>query len=557
MANNKDYNMMSNCTSKDVVKMFEAFSCEHPLDSGVQSELNSLMNKIENRSDDYEIFHHREITDKLWGMLIEKAIKCLRFYDKREPFFNQEDTSNKNPKAYGVDGLREYFQRYAEFEQLLYGSNQYYRDHVIHVLRTWLSGVEMLVKNPNDAPFIDDIRIFEKSYSPSLNRIEKLSIWTLISLTHDLGYPLQTAKKIIDKTRAMVSTFIMSPDISVDFSFHGVQNYMNDFIVRLMSSKMRECLNTANNPDACDRRDDCICKADCLTDASKCQNVLSVARLQPKYYFKFQKSLEQNQHGILSTLIIYKLLTYFLESDYNINEDYTFDNEERRQFYIRREILRAIASHTCDDVYQLYLASFSFLLRVCDDTQEWGRKNITELYVKSDTAAMLNEIDFKIDTSDADIKTHQCTIAEEISISEGVEVVSTLIERFRKQALTYITVFRDGQDTDKRDFAFVRKLKIKYSGMEKIELILNISKDEASSLTGYIAYNSNGSQNEMFGKQFFDSVIHLHRGDCSKKNCFGVKLYDDKNVIYEPSGTQKLPEAKSWRKGVFSINLLI
>ena len=548
---------MANCASDDVVQMFSEFDCEHPMDKDVQSEIKHLMGRIENRPDDYEIFHHRDITDKLWGMLIEKAIKCLRFYDKREPFLNQGDASKKSPKAYGVDGLREYFQRYAEFEQLLYGSNQYYRDHVIHVLRTWLSGVEMLVKNPTNSPFINDIGIFEKGYSPILNMTEKLSIWTLISLTHDLGYPLQTAKKIIDKTRAMVSTFIMSPDISVDFSFHGVQNYMNDFIVRLMSSKMREREDTAGNPSECKRREECICKSTCAEGGKKCQNVLSVARLQPKYYFKFQKSLEQNQHGILSTLIIYKLLTYFLESDYNVNEDYTFDREERRQFYIRREILRSIASHTCDDVYQLYLASFSFLLRVCDDTQEWGRKNITELYVKDDKAAMLNEIDFKIDTSDAEIKTHKCTISEEISISEGVDVVSNLIERFRKQALTYITVFRDGQDTDKRDFTFVRKLKIKYSGMDKIELILNISRDEASSLVGYITYNSNGSKNEQFGKQFFDKIPHIIRDECTRKNCFGVKLFDDKDVIYDPAGTQKLPDAKTWRKGEFSIALTI
>jgi len=554
MPNNKDYVMLANCLTDDVFSLFADFKCEHPMDKSIQNLLLELKDKLENRPDDYVIFQFRHLTDKLWGVLIEKAIKCLRFYDKREPFLEQGEASVKKPKAYGIDELKEYYRRYNDFEQLLYGSNQYYRDHVIHVIRTWLSGVELLVKNPTNSPFIECIEIHEKNYTPVLNYAEKLSVWTLIALTHDLGYPLQISKQVIDKTRAMVSTFITSPDISVDFSFHGVQNYMNDFIVRLISSKMTFDKATKENTNNCSRRCDCVIQSECSIE-SVCANIMSIARLQPKYYFKFQKSLEQNQHGILSTLIIYKMLTYFLESDYNINEDYKFDTEERRQFYIRREILRSIACHTCDDVYQLYLASFSFLLRVCDDTQEWGRKNITELYVKSDTAAVINDIDFVIDESTTTVKTHKCTITEEITVSGNIDAVSSLIERFRKQALIYVTVFRDGQDTSKRDFSFIRKLKIKYEGIDKIELTLSITRDEASSLAGSIKYNSDGTNNEIFGKTFFDEIECLERNEINKKHGFGVMLYDDNEIIFDPSKTAKLPEAKLWRRGEFALSL--
>lgn len=71
-----------------------------------------------------------------------------------------------------------------------------------------------------------------------MNDTEKISMWTIIALSHDLGYPLQKAKSIIAITQDMLASFITNPDISVDFAFHGVQNYMNDFVVRLMSSKM-------------------------------------------------------------------------------------------------------------------------------------------------------------------------------------------------------------------------------------------------------------------------------------------------------------------------------
>lgn len=507
---NKDRSMMATCTSENTKSLFADFLCDHPLDSDIVDKINELYNLMRDNDDDYEIFRHRDETDVLWRLLIEKAIKCLRFYDKREPF--QASKGKKTPKAYGIDELKKYYDQYTEFERILYGSNQYYRDHVIHVFRTWLSGVELLTKN--DGEYLEHITLHEKDYTMDLNRVEKLSVWTLVALTHDLGYPLQKAKSIIDTTHSMVSTFITNPDISIDFSFHGVQNYMNDFIVRLMSSKMKK------------REDDETGKP------------VYVARLQPKYYFKFQKSLERNDHGILSILIIYKLLTYFLESDYNINEDYTFDNEECRQFYIRREILRAIAAHTCDDVYQLYMTSFSFLLRICDDTQEWGRKNISELYVKSSQEYKIEDIDLSIDANE---KEHRCTIKEEISLTDETDAVAKLIERFREQSLIYVTIFRDGQDTVLRDFSFERRVVIKHNDIS-ITLILQIAKDNASALTGEIKYTSTGTVNDAFGKKFFGNVKHL-----DPKVGWEVFCTDENNADKSKPAT--------WRRGKFVIAL--
>ena len=169
------------------------------------------------------------------------------------------------------------------------------------------------------------------------------------------------AQDIIDKTKEMMATFIVNPIISTDLSFNGIQNNMNDFVVRFLSSKMRE-KETDKGPKEGEKK--------------------YVARLQPKYYFKFQKSFEKSKPGILSAIIVYKLLLYFVESDYSVNEDYSFDPKDVRQFYIRREILRSMASHTCRDIYHLDMLNFAFLLIVVDDCQEWGRKRINELYVR-------------------------------------------------------------------------------------------------------------------------------------------------------------------------------
>ena len=532
---NQDKKLIDTCTSKEVEALFQEertpdgkpvkIAPAYPLDGVVITELKKLSERMQNENDEYEIFRHRDRVDELWGLLLEKAIICLRFYDTREPF--GESNGAKKPKAYGIEDLTAYYEKYTKFERVLYGSGRYYRDHVIHVFRTWLLGVEQLVKNSAD--YLDNLAIREKKIGLALNRKEKLSMWTIIALTHDLGYPLEKAKSIIDVTQDMLTNFIADPNISVDFSFHGVQNYMNDFVLRLMSSKMEQ--RQAYQPKK---------------DGEETQPCY-VARLQSKYYFKFQKSLERNKHGILSSLIIYKMLTYFLESDYSLNEDYKFDKEECRQFYIRREILRAIASHTCDDIYQMYMGSFSFLLRICDDTQEWGRKNISELYVKSAQTYALEDIALNFGEGTAN---NTCTIRETMTLPDQ-ESVKTIFYRFHKQALTYVMIFRDGQDTSLRDFAFERKLTIKCENI-KMEIDLIINNDEASKLTGVITYVSDRAINQRYGSGFFKEMLgKMCKGNPGNlpEECFTIADASGKKIADEVAG--------KWDKGQFTLPLSV
>lgn len=522
---NQDKKMINSCIKEKAVALFDDPCPDHPMDETIIKKLKELEGKLRDEDDDYEIFRYREETEKLWALLLEKAIKCLRYYDSREPFLGGNGA--KKPKAYGIDELKDYYKKYIEFEKILYGSSQYYRDHVIHVLRTWLSGVELLVKNNGQA--LENIKIHDKKIPLDLRPTEKISIWTIIALTHDLGYPLEKAKSIIDVTQDMLSSFIANPDISVDFAFHGVQNYMNDFVVRLMSSKMEE------------RAEPEHFKKGKNSKQNKEEKHYYVTRLQSKYYFKFQKSLERNEHGILSTLIIYKLLTYFLESDYNLNEDYYFDQEDCRQFYIRREILRAIASHTCNDIYQMYMGSFAFLLRICDDTQEWGRKNISQLYVKSNQSRELQDINLSFNNPDEQIS-NCCTIKEQITVPDKDSSIK-LIKRFRDQALVYVTIFRDGQDTTSRDFSFMHCLTIKVADIS-LEFKLEIDKDKASQLSGEIIFTSDENKNSLYGKDFQDELSKELSCECS------YQVYGDDGEI------KSWKNPATWSKGKITITLV-
>lgn len=463
---------------------------EFPLDNDIQKSIRELKTL---EDDEYAIFKRIEVVKTLWKDLVKKAIICLRYFDGREPYL---DNPNKNPQAYGIEKLNDYFESYSGFESLLYGGNQYYRDHVVHVFRVWLLGIELLIKK--ECNFLDTIKVSKRETE---NPLEKLSIWTLVSLTHDLGYPLEKALDIIGKTKEMMGAFVVNPVVSMDLSFTGVQNVMNDYVLRFISSKMVEIKETAKT----------------IVEEKDEEKKDYVARLQPKYYFKFQKSLEHNDHGVISALIIYKLLIYFLESDYSINEDYYFSKEDCRQFFIRREILRAIASHTCHDIYQQDAFNFSFLLILCDDAQEWGRKYISELYVEKGEKYSYWGIDLstekqKDDEKDTEKEVLVCTLTDEYELDPSIPI-DPVLSRFKEQSKTYRVVFRDGQDTKNRNFIFKRIMKINILESPKMEytITLEVSITEQTTITvtrdGNKAIDTMGNFYKAFTGVFKDSTL--------------------------------------------------
>ena len=434
-------------------KKFTGHSFEHPLDKEARDRLKKL---IIDGKDSIEYSQVGQL-DELWIMLINKAIKCLRFFDEREPFLHSED---KTPVAYGIDKLEAYHDRYSSFESLLYGASSYYRDHVFHSMRTWMLGVFCLLK-----PMASDKKIFisqitidgcaDDVFSSRINFFEKISMWTFIALCHDLGYPLEKSQQILDKTQKMMKEFIPNPNIWNNFGFNGVQDNINEYIIKFMSTKMVSP-KTDNKMNENDK-------------GEETESTFYLGRVQPKYYLKYTKSLEHFDHGIISSVIIYKMLLYFLESDFNLNDDYEYKYEDARQFYIRREILRAMASHTCTDIYNIYLTTFSSVLFLCDELQEWGRKSWNELY----SGLQPNAVDLSIDT----FTPQEISVKEKINMEqvEEEQILRENIKRiFERQYENYKVIFRDGQYTEAREFNFLKKMeiKLKQSGTQENSLII-------------------------------------------------------------------------------------
>lgn len=503
----------------------------HPLDFDVKNQLDTLKKKGTIKRDgeksivelSYEM--NGEI-DKLWNMLIEKSIICLRYFDKREPFME----NGKQPYVYGLDSLEDYHKKYIDFEGVLYGSDAYYRDHVFHVIRVWMLGVYLLLNDntyitgggkrlidaihfEGDSEMIVDcvdeceinydyrekvnensliinrdgkfckihkneigdckyILTSSNSFSSEINILEKISMWTLMALCHDLGYPLEKSKKILAKTENMMEAFVSQPNINGDLRFDGTRDSNNKDIILFASKKMK-----AVDVDG--------------------EVATYKASIQEKYKFKYMLSLEAFAHGIISSIIIYKKLNYFKETDNNTDANYIFQEEDARQFYIRRDILRAMASHTCQDIYHIDVATFPMLLFVCDELQEWGRKSWKSMY----KGVTNNAVRLSIETFNSD----KIEYKEEIDMSNaGNQQLVDNIERILKyQYMLYQTTFRDGQYTARRKFDFRKHINIKiseeYKSIKQIDIDFGINHGSADN-TFLLSIRNSGNNDK--GKKF-------------------------------------------------------
>ncbi|MEN6462524.1 MAG: hypothetical protein ABFC94_14305 [Syntrophomonas sp.] len=435
------------CIGDKEKEQYKDTTFEHPLDT----DIKSILIRLKPSSGESIEYTQTAQLDELWETLINKSIICLRFFDKREPFYNDP---NKIAIAYGLDKLKQYHERYTNFESLLYGSSSVYRDHVFHSVRTWMLGTFCLLKTIRDGRFIDSIGIDgveDRQFTKKINFFEKISMWTIIALCHDLGYPLEKSQQILDRTREMMKDFIQNPNIWNNFGFSGIQDNINEYIVKFMSTKM---------------------KGSHVNEEEGYENNKFIGRIQPKYYLKYTKSLERFDHGIISAVIIYKMLLYFLESDFNLNDDYIYTYEDARQFYIRREILRSMSSHTCSDIYNIHLTTFSSLLFFCDELQEWGRKSWNELYA----GLLPNAIELTIDTFvPTEIKVHERI--DMSSINEQQIIIDNISRIFERQYVYYKLIFRDGQYTVNREFSFVKNitLALKTYGTQANEIHIEYS----------------------------------------------------------------------------------
>jgi len=332
---------------------------EHELSFISQESRESINGYIENSLD---------ASKSLWKNLLIDAICILKVNDSREKIYN--DVKENIPKfkenfktirltnSYGINEIANYIEDFIKFESVLYGTDEHYRDHVEHVLQVWAIGISLISHNKfvladkfeinKDVNFHFELPDNDKK-EITISQSELWAMWTIIALCHDLGYPIEKTSKINSQAKKIIGHFGNMNFSELAYSFDIFNTFLVDKFLNIISSKANK-------------------------DNGNSGNTL----IQTKYRDKLSKSLEEYKHGIFSSLLLFKNLTYFLETDYYLPGNILSD-EDLRQFYIRKEILRAIACHTCPKIYHLSLNTLSFLLILCDELQEWNRPKFGEL----------------------------------------------------------------------------------------------------------------------------------------------------------------------------------
>ena len=536
----------------------------YPLDGSVKAKLETLKQRGIDKTTRELSYEINDEIDELWNILIEKSIICLRFFDKREPFMD----NGKHQYVYGMDKLNEYHKNYIDFEGVLYGSDAYYRDHVFHVIRVWMLGIYLILnknthitekkqrlidlihfegevigsveeateedikkitqelkkedciilkkgnefrkihENVNSNQKDKNVKESSNTFSSEINILEKISMWTIMALCHDLGYPLEKSKKVLAKTEKMMEAFISSPYVDRNLKFDGTQDSNNWDIITFTSKKMKAIIGSEEK---------FVAKYN--------------ASIQDKYKFKYKLSLEDFSHGIISAIIIYKMLIYFIETDNNPDANYVFNNEDARQFYMRRDILRAISSHTCENIYHIDVATFPMILFVCDELQEWGRKSWKSMYrgvTNSAVQLTINSFNAK-----------KIEYEEEIEMrnASGKQLVNNIERIIKKQYMLYLTTFRDGQYTARREFDFIKHIHIKinedYKSIDKIDIDFFInhgSQDNKFTLTIRSSGDNEAEEKEAKTNSLTENIKELLRpyGDNKK---YGICCFvDDREV---------------------------
>ena len=393
-----------------------------------------LSGNITNLKTNKKLYTQKDLLIEIWKDLVAMAVIYLKSKDGREYFHDDGD--------YGIDELGEFFQNYCDFEKILYGNGEYYRDHVSHVFKVFLLGEKfvneelkdfssievmdskLLLNNLKQGPDEKDEDYQKRKEKKLITADEKEAMWCIVSLTHDLGYPTEVVNDIHDNLKNMLTIFNIQ---DVSYILSQQSQMFNDSIVKLISSDLKIVEKSDNES----------------TEEGLPEYI---THTQSKYYFKYSRSIEKWDHGVESCIVLMKSLVYFLETDYSIDERKTMDIDDARQFLIRQRILRAIASHNCDYIYHLKL-DLSFLLRIIDEMQEWGRPSLNDLFIKtSDSIFSIdkftqNEIEYTITFSGAD------GITED---DDKKKLHNNIKDYFKRCANKYIKILRSAVDGKER-----------------------------------------------------------------------------------------------------------
>lgn len=318
-----------------------------------------------------------------------------------------------DPDKRGYDELFKYFDEYVDFEELIFASDAFYRDHTMHCL--WVYFLGEYLKKHVEFDFI--LESMNNNYKLALNitsQIEELNLQNQLSvvykafnsniknfhdaesircvsaLTHDLGYPLKKISKINKSISKILPYFSINNFNEFNFEYSNIQdNYIQDFLENMSTS-----LIATSHKEAPD--EDIFLKEAIYVDANENLLGLNVDKIKSldnrqlnklidilsldyhlvkdmSKHIRYSEDFELFEHGIMSAFLLMKLLRAFE----NVNVSYITYNDLKsigsNGLYAKKEILTAISDHTSNGYKIDAIRNTSAFLALVDELEEFSR----------------------------------------------------------------------------------------------------------------------------------------------------------------------------------------
>lgn len=366
-----------------------------------ESYKNQIREFIVELRDCEEMHDKIEIAKKLWKVLFEAAMSHI-------------DTDKR-----GYNDLFNFFDEYVEFEELIFASDSFYRDHTVHCLWVYFLGEYLSKKEEFEfltARYFDDyklaytlIELLEKtslsSHVPEtmdfLYKMDKLiknqdSIRCISAITHDLGYPLKKINKINKSISRVLPYFSINNYNEFDFQYNDIKNNFIKGFLDFISDSIHaaagfETKDDSENEELMKKifvidentpngklpqiKDNIELSDDELKKLTNLHNFEMYIANNKTNYLRYSNDFENYEHGIMSAFLLMKQVKCFKNTKYSYRDskNLNFGDVDLSEITAKQLILRAISDHTSDGYQITNIYDPSSMLAFTDELEEFSR----------------------------------------------------------------------------------------------------------------------------------------------------------------------------------------
>lgn len=339
-----------------------------------------------------------EVAKKLWKLLFETS---MSFIDKDK---------------HGYDGLFAYFDEFVDFEELIFASDSFYRDHTIHCLWVYFLG-EYLYRHEEFSFFFQDMMEEYKIASSIINQFidadlldkegtvagvvesfaeqEKCqgAIRCITALAHDLGYPLKKIQKINKSISKIMPHFSIENYQEFKFNYTTsqlpfIEKFLEfismDFAINLFKGYPRKYDVLFKRIFVFDNKTgEFTIQKEEIAKLSEDEEEALRAMVSPEIgvlkgipkYLRYADDFEQQRHGILSAFLLAKKLWFFrtIPFSYILSDHLTMEHVDFHRVNAGITILSAIADHTSEGFQISKINTPAALLTIVDELEEFSR----------------------------------------------------------------------------------------------------------------------------------------------------------------------------------------